>query len=254
MELGKKIYFASDLHLGLSAHKTSIEREKLFVKWLDQIKNDAEEIYLLGDIFDFWFEYKKAVPRGFTRLLGKLSEICDAGIPIYFFTGNHDMWVFDYLAAETGVTVIRRPIEREWNGKRFFIAHGDGLGPFDRNYKVLKWVFHNPFFQWMYARLHPNFGIGIAQAWSQYTREHQAYPTFMGEEKEWLIRYAKLVLKKEHFDFFIFGHRHVPISLQLKDNSQFINLGDWLYNYTYAEFDGDVVVMKKFEGCTSSSQ
>lgn len=246
-EHGKKIYFASDLHLGLAAEKSSLEREKLFVKWLDLIKTDAEEIYLLGDMFDFWFEYRKAVPRGFTRFLGKLSELCDNGIPVYFFIGNHDMWVFDYLSSETGVKVIRKPVVKNWNGKRFFIAHGDGLGPFDRNYKVLKWFFRNPFFQWLFARFHPNFGIGAAHFWSRSNRKFQAYPKYMGEEKEWLIRYAKSVLEKEHYDYFIFGHRHVPISLQLKDDSHFINLGDWLWNFTFAEFDGNKVFLKKFE-------
>ncbi|MBI5217677.1 MAG: UDP-2,3-diacylglucosamine diphosphatase [Bacteroidia bacterium] len=243
----KKIYFVSDLHLGLPSYEKSLEREKLFVAWLDEIKNDAGEIYLLGDIFDFWFEYKTVVPRGFTRLLGKIAELTDSGIHVYFFTGNHDIWVFDYLPRETGVTVVREPIVREWNGKKFYIAHGDGLGPFDRRYKVLKKIFTNRISHWLFARLHPNFGIGFAHLWSHKSREYQEFPTFKGEDKEWLIRYSKMLLQKEHFDYFIFGHRHVPVHIPLNDKSHFINLGDWLFNFTYAVFDGEKAELKKYE-------
>lgn len=246
MESGKKIYFASDVHLGLPDREKSLVREKLFVKWLDEIKNDAAEIYLLGDIFDFWYEYKFAVPRGFTRFLGKISEITDSGIPIHFFTGNHDLWAFDYLPQETGVILHRKTLIKEFNGKKFFIAHGDGLGPFEYKYKFLKSIFTNPIVQWFYSRLHPNFGIGFATTWSRFSRNIQEFPKFMGEDKEWLVQYAKIVLKKDHYDHFVFGHRHVPISIKLSETSHFTNLGDWIYNYTYAVFDGTNLELKKY--------
>lgn len=242
----KKIYFASDVHLGMPSYEKGLWREKLFVKWLDKIKSDAEEIYLLGDIFDFWYEYKRVVPRGFTRLLGKLSEICDSGIPVHFFTGNHDIWVFDYLQKETGVILYRKPLIKTINGKKFFLAHGDGLGPYDKKFKLMKSVFTNKIAQWMFSRLHPNFSIAIGNYWSVSNRTKYTNPKFLGEDKEWLILFAKSVLEKEHFDFFIFGHRHLPIEIMLNQNSKYINLGDWLQSFTYGVFDGNNVSLEKF--------
>jgi UDP-2,3-diacylglucosamine hydrolase len=165
-----KIYFASDLHLGVPNKEKSLEREKRFVKWLDEIKSDASAIYLVGDVFDFWFEYKKAVPKGYVRLLGKLAEISDSGIDIHFFTGNHDMWVFDYLEKEINLKIYRKPQEITINGKSFFIGHGDGLGPHDKGYKFIKKIFSNKLCQWLFARVHPNLGISIAEYWSQKSR------------------------------------------------------------------------------------
>jgi len=243
----KKIYFASDLHLGMPSYEKALWREKLFVNWLDSIKSDAEEIYLLGDIFDFWYEYKRVVPRGFTRFLGKISEICDSGIPVHFFTGNHDIWVFDYLQKETGVILHRKPLVKTINAKKFYLAHGDGLGPFDRKFKIMKNVFTNKFAQWMFSRLHPNFSVAIGNYWSVSKRVNYKYPEYKGEDKEWLILYAKSLLEKEHFDYFIFGHRHLPIELMLNETSKFLNLGDWLHNFTYGVFDGEDVSLKKFK-------
>lgn len=236
----------SDVHLGFPSHEESLERERLLVQWLKEAEKDAAEIYLLGDIFDFWFEYKSVVPRGYTRFLGTLAEITDKGIPVHYFTGNHDIWVFDYLPTETGVCVHREPIIKEWNGKRFYLAHGDGLGPFDKNYKLLKAVFTNKFLQWCFKRIHPNFSIGLAYKWSNHSRKKHHYPKQVEAEKEWLVRYARMVLQKEHFDFFIFGHRHIPYQVQLEENSLFTNLGDWIKNFSYAVFDGERLELRYY--------
>ncbi|WP_417600530.1 UDP-2,3-diacylglucosamine diphosphatase [Owenweeksia hongkongensis] len=248
LENGKKIYFASDLHLGAPNYEESLKRERHFVKWLEEIRHDAAEIFIVGDLFDFWFEYKKAVPRGFVRVLGKLAEIVDSGIPVHMFTGNHDMWIFDYLPQEIGVTLYRKPIEREWDGKKFLIGHGDGLGPGDHGYKLIKKVFSNPFLQWSFARLHPNFGIGLADYFSKKSRAKTGDDdaVFLGEENEWLVIYCKEVLKKEHFDYFIFGHRHLPLNIELKPDSHYINLGDWIRYFTYGEFDGETMELKDY--------
>ncbi|MGB0178282.1 MAG: UDP-2,3-diacylglucosamine diphosphatase [Owenweeksia sp.] len=245
---GKKIYFASDLHLGVPNYEKSLEREKLFVRWLDEVKEDAAEIFIVGDLFDFWFEYKKAVPRGFVRVLGKIAEITDSGIPVHMFTGNHDMWIFDYLPKETGVELYREPISRTWNDQKFFIGHGDGLGPGDHGYKFIKKVFSNKFLQWSFARLHPNFGIGLADYFSRSSRAKtgESDARFLGEDEEWLAIFAREVLKEEHFDYFIFGHRHLPLDLKLTTESRYINLGDWIKYYSYGEFDGEEMYLKYY--------
>ncbi len=245
----KKIYFASDFHLGVPSFEESLIREKKVVKWLDEIKHDAEEIFLVGDIFDFWFEYKRAVPRGFTRLLGKLSEITDSGIPVHVFTGNHDMWIFDYLPKECGVILHKEPIERSFGGKSFLIGHGDGLGPGDKGYKFIKKVFASPLCQWLFARLHPNFGIWLANRSSGYSRSvtGDSDRIFLGEENEWLIVYCKEILLKKHYDHFVFGHRHLPMEIDLPGGSKYTNLGEWLHSYTYAVFDGSNLELKKYK-------
>jgi UDP-2,3-diacylglucosamine hydrolase len=238
---GKKIYFASDFHLGVPDYKKSLIREKIIIQWLDIIKIDAEELYLLGDVFDFWFEYKTVVPRGYVRLLGKLAEISDAGIPIYYFTGNHDMWTFDYLEKELNIKIYREPIEKEYNGKKFFIGHGDGLGPGDHGYKFIKKVFASPVSQWLFARLHPNFGIGIAEYFSKKSRIATGISDekFLGEEKEWLIIHSKELLEKKYYDYLIFGHRHLPLDIKINGSSRYINLGDWIKYFSYGVFDGE---------------
>jgi UDP-2,3-diacylglucosamine hydrolase len=244
----KKTYFASDFHLGVDGRHSSRQREQILVRWLETIRQDAEAIYLVGDLFDFWFEYRTVVPKGHVRLLGKLAELRDRGIPIYFFTGNHDMWIFRYFEEELDIPTYRKPVVREIGGKKFMIGHGDGLGPGDHGYKFLKRVFANPFCQWLFERLHPNLGISIARFWSGKSRAGQAEEQFLGEEKEWLIQYANEVLEKEYFDYFIFGHRHLPIDHTLKNGkSRYINLGEWLYQYTYAVFDGEDLYLRNFE-------
>jgi UDP-2,3-diacylglucosamine hydrolase len=241
-----KIYFASDFHLGVPTREKSLEREKRIVSWMDEIKKDAAELYLMGDLFDFWFEYSKAIPKGSTRLLGKIAEFCDAGIPVYLFTGNHDMWMFDYLQDELGVTIYRKPITREFNGKKFFLAHGDGLGPGDRSYKFLKKVFENPLLQWMFARIHPNTGIGIANFWSKRSRLSTGdKDVWKGEDDEFLVQFVKETLKKEHYDYFIFGHRHLPLQFPI-GNALYVNLGEWVNYSSYAVFDGEKLELKHF--------
>ncbi len=242
-----KIYFASDLHLGVPNREKSLVREKLFVQWLDEIKNDAEAIYLVGDIFDFWFEYKKAVPKGYVRLLGKLAEISDLGIPIHIFTGNHDMWLFDYLEDEINAHIYREPIEISIKGKRFFISHGDGLGPGDNGYKLIKKIFKNKLCQWLFERIHPNLGISIAQYWSKKSRiaNGEKDESYHGE-KEWLTQFCKEKMKTIEVDYFIFGHRHLPLEVDLGNNTIYINLGEWVNYNSYAVFDGKRLELKRY--------
>ncbi|MFN3874743.1 MAG: UDP-2,3-diacylglucosamine diphosphatase [Flavobacteriales bacterium] len=240
MKPGQSIHFLSDFHLGAPDAATSLAREKRICAFLDEAAKDAAEILLLGDLFDFWFEWKRAVPRGHVRLLGKLAELNDRGIPVQLFLGNHDMWIFDYVPSETGVIVHRAPIEREWNGKRFYIGHGDGLGPGDHGYKLIKRVFRNPACQWLFARLHPNLGIAMAEFWSAQSRK-KSYANdqrWLGEGDEWLVQYCHELLKHDRYDYMVFGHRHLPIDIEVAPGSRYVNLGDWITSFTYATFDG----------------
>ena len=245
-QIKKKAYFASDLHLGLPDYESSLVREKRFVKWLDEIKQDATALYLLGDVFDFWHEWKRAAPQGFTRFLGKLGEISDSGIPIHLFTGNHDIWIYNYLPKEIGATLHRGDFKTNILGKKFFLSHGDGLGPGDKGYKLLKLVFTNKVLQWMFKRLHPDFSLWIGQKWSTNRRMVTRKPVFFGE-KEWLIQYSKEILKNEHFDYFVYGHRHIPGIHQIAEKTNYVNLGDWLQNFTYGVFDGEKFEVKQFD-------
>lgn len=246
---GPHIYFASDFHLGAPNRESSLVREKLIVRWLDEISDHADEIFLVGDLFDFWFEYKKAVPRGYTRLLGKLSELCDRGIPVHVFTGNHDMWIFDYLPEETGVKLYREPIFREWNGKQFMIGHGDGLGPGDYGYKFIKKIFNSKISQWLFARIHPNLGISIADFWSRKSRAHTGDKdaVFLGVDGEWLVAYCKEVMQSRDVDYFVFGHRHLPLDIELGEGRRYINLGDWIKHFSYGYFDGREMQLRYYD-------
>lgn len=246
MEKPIKIYFASDFHLGAPDFESSLEREKKIVAWLDEVRKDATEIFLVGDVFDFWFEYKRAIPKGFVRIQGKIAEITDSGIPVHLFTGNHDMWIFDYLPKELGVILHREPIIRTWNNKKFYIGHGDGLGPGDQGYKFLKKVFSSKICQWLFARLHPNFGIWLAEKSSKKSRAATGSDDeqFLGEENEWLAIYSKEYLKKEHIDYFVFGHRHLPLEIKLNEKSTYFNLGEWIQYQTYLEFSDNNCKLK----------
>ena len=245
----KKIYFASDNHLGAPDYNSSLEREKHFVRWLDFIKKDAKEIFLLGDLFDFWFEYKKVVPKGFVRVLGKIAEISDNGIPIHYFVGNHDLWMNDYFQKELRVKVYRKPKDFNIMNKRFYIGHGDGLGPYDKGYKIMKKVFTNSFAKFLYRIIHPDIGIGIGQYFSQKNKilSGEKDINFLGDDKEWLAKYSRKKLQEKHRDYFIFGHRHLPIEIELNQNSKYINLGDWINHYTYGVFDGNKFETKKWK-------
>jgi len=243
-----KIYFASDFHLGSGDYASYRDREDALVRWLDLVKTDALELFLMGDVFDFWFEYRSVVPKGHIRFFGKLAELADMGIKVYFFKGNHDMWLFDYFEKELGASIISNELEIERNGKKFFLHHGDGLGPGDNFYKILKVVFRSKLCQWLFARIHPNFGVGIANYWSSQSRKsHGPKPEINEHEQEWLVIFCKEVLAERYFDYMIFGHRHLPLDIQLNDKSRYINLGEWVYNRSYAVFDGINVELKYFE-------
>lgn len=243
-----KVYFASDFHLGTDGRHSSAQREKIIVQWLEDISGDADEIFLLGDTFDYWFEYAAAIPRGFVRLLGKLAELRDRGIPIHAFTGNHDMWMFGYFEKELGIPVHRAPIARAIDGKKFMIGHGDGLGPGDHGYKLIKRIFRSRISQWLFARIHPNTGIRLMKFFSGSSRSMTHIPNFLGEEKEWLIRFCNDTLTREHYDYFVFGHRHLPLDHLLKNGvSRYINCGDWLTHYSYAVWDGTTLLLKTYE-------
>ena len=248
MPLRDKIYFASDFHLGAHPRSATREREARIVAWLDYIKSDAAELYLMGDVFDFWFEYATVVPRGYIRFLGKLAELADADVKITLFKGNHDMWMFGYLKNELGARIVNDELIIERSGKTFYLHHGDGLGPGDRTYKILKKIFRSHFCQWLFARLHPNLGIGIAQRWSAHSRlASGGKEKFQGEANEWLAVYAKELLEHQRYDYFIFGHRHLPIDLALPKRSRYINLGEWINYNTYAVFDGSELELKTWQ-------
>ena len=246
----KKVYFLSDFHLGVPDAQTSLEREKLIVRFLDEAKQDAHTIFIVGDMFDFWFEYRKVVPKGFVRLLGKLAELSDAGIQLHFFVGNHDMWIKDYFSRELNMKVYYEPQVFTFNDSSFYIAHGDGLGPGDHGYKAMKKVFRNPLSQWLFGILPPAVGVGAANYFSRKSRKAQEHieEKFLGDENEWLITYSRELLRKEKYNYLIFGHRHLPIDFALTTESSYINLGEWINFQTYAVFDGKELLLKSYTG------
>lgn len=233
--MSEKYYFASDFHLGVPNGGDSLLRERKVVAWLEDVRHDATEIFILGDVFDFWFEYKTVVPKGYTRLLGKIADITDSGIPVHWFIGNHDMWIFDYIPSELGVTMHAQPIVRQLAGYSCYIGHGDGLGPGDYGYKFIKKVFRSKLMQWIFARFHPNFGIGVANFFSGRSRgkSYESDRKFLGKENEWLAIYSEGIGKSTPHDFFVFGHRHLPMALKLDAGGVYYNLGDWITYFTY---------------------
>ena len=248
---GKNVYFLSDAHLGAKLLKNNRERELMLVDFLKKIKPVRSELYLLGDMFDFWFEYKHVVPKGHVRFLAELANFTDSGIKVHFFTGNHDIWAFDYLAKECGVILHTSMFEIEMNGKSFLIGHGDGLNPNDKGYLFLSKAFHNRFLQRCFRLIHPDWGIALANRWSSHSRlkgngkiDAREY---LGDDKEEIVLYCKKVLQERHIDYFIFGHRHLPIFMQLAESSYYINTGDWITHFTYAKFDGEKVSLEKLE-------
>jgi len=243
----KKTYFASDFHLGLKAGTDPAAREKKVVAWLNGIAPEANEIYLLGDVFDFWWEYGKVVPKGFTRFLGTISCLTDAGIKIYLFPGNHDMWIGDYLIKECGVEIFREPVIRNLDGKKFYLAHGEGLGSSDPWYKILLWLFRNKTIQRLYSGLHPAFGVSIGHRWSMSSRLGKGISLpFMGEEKEDLFRHSRTLLEKEDIDYFIYGHRHLPLIYNLPGGQVIVILGDWIESPGYAVWDGTELRLEEY--------
>jgi len=249
---GQKLYFASDFHLGVPSYESSLQREMRIIDWLDYIKKDAAEVFLMGDVFDFWFEYKYVIPKGYIRFLAKLAELVAMGIEITLFKGNHDMWMFGYLEKEIGVKIVSDELLLDRCGKRFYLHHGDGLGPGDKKYKILKRLFRSKISQWMFSWLHPNIGMAIAEMWSKNSRiANNRKEEFRSEDDEWLVSYSKERLKAEHFDYFIYGHRHLPLSIDLGKNSLYINLGEWINYSSYAVFDGDDLVLKYWNNLPS---
>jgi UDP-2,3-diacylglucosamine hydrolase len=248
MGKGTYIYFASDLHLGMHPVEESRERERFFVQWLDEIRSNARELWLLGDIFDYWFEYKKVVPRGYTRFLGKLASLSDEGVQIHVFPGNHDVWLFDYLPDEIGITVHHEAQIRTWNNHRFLLGHGDGLLKSDRAYRFLQGIFRNRFLQWIYARIHPNGSAAFAQWCSKQSRKKKgSFVPFQGVDREHQVNYARKLLKEDpDIEYFVFGHRHIPFQIRISESSHVVCLGDWITNFTYAVFDGEQFHLKKF--------
>ncbi len=245
----KHIYFASDFHLGVPNREASLIRERKICAWLDSIKQNASEIYLVGDVFDFWFEYKHVVPKGFSRLMGKIAELSDSGIQITLFKGNHDMWTFGYLEEELGIKVVSNELIIERNGKKFFIHHGDGIGPGDHGYKIIKKIFRHPVSIKLFGFLHPYFGAGLAKYLSKRSRigKGNSDKIYLGDDKEFITIFCKDQLSHTHYDFFVCGHRHYPIEVQLNERSKYINLGEWVNDFTYAEFDGTHLELKSFK-------
>ncbi|HLW09707.1 MAG TPA: UDP-2,3-diacylglucosamine diphosphatase [Fermentimonas sp.] len=243
-----KIYFLADAHLGAKSHSNTIDTERKLCRWLDSVKHDAHSIYLLGDIFDYWYEYKYVVPKGFTRLLGKLAEITDSGVEVHFFIGNHDIWLTDYLAKECGMTLHFKPLITDIYGSRFFLAHGDGLGDESKSFKFLRKVFHSKFLRKCFSTIHPRWTVPLAHAWSGNSRESGGVIDYLGEDNEFLIKFAKKKIKEDQsINYFVFGHRHLLLNLPISESSNVVMLGDWITLFSYAVFDGERLELKKWE-------
>jgi UDP-2,3-diacylglucosamine hydrolase len=246
-----KIYFLSDVHLGSVLHakrSTEHEVERKLCRWFDKVKDDAKAIYLLGDIFDYWFEYRYVVPRGFVRVLGKIAELTDEGIEVHFFIGNHDIWLTDYLETECGVIIQRRPLVCQLMGQQFFLAHGDGLGDDSRSFKIIRALFHSKLCRKMFATIHPRWAVGFAHKWSNHSRATGRMEEYLGEDKEHLVLFAKEHLKvASNINYFIFGHRHILLDLMIRPACRVIILGDWINYFSYAVFDGRHLTVEVFE-------
>lgn len=247
----KKIYFASDFHFGAPNMADSNAREVRVCKWLDSIKHDAQTVFLVGDLFDFWFEYKYVVPKGFLRFFGKIIELQNTGIDFVFFTGNHDLWMFDYFEKELGVKIFRQPAHFQINNKDFLIGHGDGLGPNDNGYKLLKKIFTSNICQFLFKMLHPDIGMWFGNTWSMSRKTNERLieaSKFISKENEWLYNYSMEVENQKHHDFYVFGHRHLALDININENSRYINLGEWFISgkYTYAVFDGKELTLSEF--------
>ena len=245
----KNVYFASDFHLGAPDYRHSRQREDKIIRWLTSIQEQAAMIFLLGDQFDFWFEYKHVVPKGYVRLLGKLAELKDRGIPIHIFSGNHDMWMFDYFTQELDIPVHHHPISIVLNQVKFYVGHGDGLGPGDKTYKLIKRFFRSSVCQWLFAKIHPDLGIGIAQYWSGTSRKKNLKKdeAFQCKEKEWIYLHCLEIEKKEHHDYYVFGHRHLPLDIPLHEQSRYMNIGEWISQFTFGKFDGHTLSIQQYQ-------
>ncbi len=234
--MNEKYYFAADVHLGLPVGDPKA-REQRFVDWLDRIAQDATAIFLLGDIFDFWCEYKKVVPKGFVRTLGKLSEITGKGIPVHFFPGNHDLWTFGYLASEVGLTVHHNNLEITLAGKNFYLGHGDNTGQLHRGFRVMRYIFAHRFFQRLFAAIHPRWGVAFAHRWSRHNRLSKGIALPFQGDREQLYNFAMHYSQTHKVDYYIFGHRHTPTDIAIGEHARLIILGEWIHGCEYAIFD-----------------
>ncbi len=246
----KKIYFASDAHLGLTLFEERKSAEKRLVRWMDSIKETCKELYFLGDMFDYWFEYKYVIPKGFARFIGKMAEFIDAGIPVYLFTGNHDIWMFGYFQDEIGATICDHDIVKELFGKKFYMAHGDGLGDPSLSFRLLRGFFRNKPCQAMYKWIHPDATMPFGLSWSKFNRKKKRgnkAEKYLGPEKEFLVQFAQKHREENEIDFYIFGHRHIDLDLTIEQESRVIILGDWIQKFTYAVWDGERLEVKHFE-------
>lgn len=241
-------YFISDLHLGATYLKNPLDYERRVVQWLRSIKDTAKSLYLMGDILDYWYEYRNVVPRGFTRFFGALSELSDSGVEITWFIGNHDIWIFDYLPKEIGLTVVDGYQVREIDGKRFFLSHGDGLGKLKFGFRLIRTLFRNRFCQWLFSGIHPRWTIPFAHKWSSHSRNFsEETPQFNGENKEPFIDFANKYLEQnDHIDYFVLGHRHILLDYELQPDSRLIVLGDWIHHFSYGKYDGESLTLHKF--------
>jgi len=246
--VSKNVYFLSDAHLGSKSHTNSIDTERKLCRWLDSVKSDAGAIYLLGDIFDYWYEYRYVVPKGFTRLLGKIAELTDSGIEVHFFIGNHDIWLTDYLSRECGMILHFAPYITEIGGKKFFLAHGDGLGDESLSFHFLRRIFHSRFLRKCFSAIHPRWTIPLAHVWSNSSRENGGVQDYLGEEKEYLIRFSKQKqIEMPDINYFIYGHRHILLDLPIAARTKVIMLGDWITLFSYAVFDGESIRLGRWE-------
>ncbi|MDD4819605.1 MAG: UDP-2,3-diacylglucosamine diphosphatase [Flavobacteriales bacterium] len=246
---GKKVYFISDMHLGAGGYGRTMDKEHLLLSFLDEIKQDCATLLICGDMFDFWYEWKKVVPKGYVRLLGKLAEYTDKGIPVYFFAGNHDMWAGEYFVKHIGMVQYYDTAEFDISGKRFLVGHGDGLGPGDKKFKLMKWLFKNNVARWLFSHLlHPDIAIGIADYFSRRSRSATGTgdSIYMGDDKEWIYLFCKETEEKEHYDYYVFGHRHLLIDKKIGNDARYVNLGDWLTFYTYGVWNGQTFEIKNY--------
>jgi UDP-2,3-diacylglucosamine hydrolase len=247
----KNIYFASDAHLGARFHQNPLALEKKLVRWLDRIKEDALAVYFLGDMFDYWYEYKYVVPKGFVRFLGKLAELSDAGVEIHFFIGNHDIWMFDYLTKEIGAIIHRDVLTVDLLGKRFFLGHGDEVDYRSKMFRFVRTLFRNKFCQWLYAGIHPRWTFGFALGWSLSSRKSglkNESSEYLGESGEYLVQFAKTYLQTHpDINFFVFGHRHIMLDLMLSRSSRILVAGDWMQHFSYIVWDGEALFLEQFE-------
>ena len=248
--MNKNIYFLSDAHLGSLAIEHGRMQERRLVRFLDSIKHKAAAVYLLGDMFDFWYEWKYTVPKGYTRFLGKISELTDLGVEVHYFTGNHDIWMYGYLEKECGVILHKQPLTTEIYDKVFFLDHGDGLGDPDKNFKIIRRIFHNRTCQRLFSMLHPRWAMAFGLTWAKHSRLKRAEgkePPYMGEDKECLVLYTKEYMKTHpDVDYFIYGHRHIELDLMLSHKARMIILGDWIRQFSYVIFDGEHLFLSEY--------